>query len=264
MVAVARVDSNEPGIEDILASIAVNDHLNEILGAIVSRAAHFQGRNIGALTLLTPGRDELEIINVLGTEAPIGGKRLPVRSSLNGLAITSASTIKVPDFLNDPRPTVHGLAARARVRSVLIVPLRGAEGPFGTLIAATREIREWTTRDESFLAALAHCASIAIQQSQVRGMLGALTLPTAKRAGDSKSDNSRRHPRPTPNDIASQFTPRERQIIDCLMTGTSCKEIASSLGISSRTVEHHIERLKLQFKVSTLHGLVARLAQAQM
>jgi DNA-binding CsgD family transcriptional regulator len=54
---------------------------------------------------------------------------------------------------------------------------------------------------------------------------------------------------------------RESQVSECLANDLSCKEIASLLGMSTRTVEHYVERLKLKAGASTLHGLVAFLVR---
>ncbi len=47
--------------------------------------------------------------------------------------------------------------------------------------------------------------------------------------------------------MAVVSVPRERDIIKLGASGKTFKEIASSLGISGRTVEHYLERLKLRF-----------------
>ncbi len=44
----------------------------------------------------------------------------------------------------------------------------------------------------------------------------------------------------------SQFTEREKQVLTLLIRGKTAKEIGNRLGISRRTVEHHIESLKFK------------------
>jgi DNA-binding CsgD family transcriptional regulator len=48
---------------------------------------------------------------------------------------------------------------------------------------------------------------------------------------------------------------REREVAYLLIRDLSCKQIAAQLNMSSRTVEHHLERMKVRSGVSTLHGL---------
>jgi DNA-binding NarL/FixJ family response regulator len=61
----------------------------------------------------------------------------------------------------------------------------------------------------------------------------------------------------TGTDPASQLTPRQREILQLLAEGRSAKEIAGTLGISSRTVEFHkyhmMESLHLHSSADLIH-----------
>jgi DNA-binding CsgD family transcriptional regulator len=52
---------------------------------------------------------------------------------------------------------------------------------------------------------------------------------------------------------------REWEIGELLSEDYTCKEIAEKMGLSRRTVEHYIERLKLRLGSSTIHGLISSL-----
>jgi two-component system response regulator FixJ len=54
----------------------------------------------------------------------------------------------------------------------------------------------------------------------------------------------------------SHLTPREREVLNLLVSGLQNKQIASELGISSRTVEVHRARLKHKLGVRTVTELV--------
>ncbi|MGE5386930.1 MAG: LuxR C-terminal-related transcriptional regulator [Betaproteobacteria bacterium] len=59
--------------------------------------------------------------------------------------------------------------------------------------------------------------------------------------------------------ITVQFTAREREVAQLLVTGKTSKQIARLLGISHRTVEAHRARLMRRLNVSTPGEMIARL-----
>jgi DNA-binding NarL/FixJ family response regulator len=68
----------------------------------------------------------------------------------------------------------------------------------------------------------------------------------------------------TSNGRQSLLSRREIQIGRFLANDLKYKEIASKLNLSIRTVEHHVERLKLRTGVSTLQGLIAFLLRTKL
>ena len=62
-------------------------------------------------------------------------------------------------------------------------------------------------------------------------------------------------------DARSQLSRRERQIVGLLIGGRSVKESAAVLGLSPRTVEGYLERLKQRFRVPRLLALVVHLVK---
>lgn len=64
------------------------------------------------------------------------------------------------------------------------------------------------------------------------------------------------------DDGASEWgmvSPRQRSILHLLTEGRVAKEIALSLGISQRTVESHLEKLRKRFKAKTTVELIVKL-----
>ena len=59
--------------------------------------------------------------------------------------------------------------------------------------------------------------------------------------------------------VTAEFTPREREIAQFLVTGKTSKEIARQLGISHRTIEAHRARLMKKLNASTPGEMIARL-----
>lgn len=60
-----------------------------------------------------------------------------------------------------------------------------------------------------------------------------------------------------------RLTPRERDILDHLLTGGTAREIAATLGISARTVEAHRAHIMEKFGVSRIPDLLRLLLQPQ-
>lgn len=59
-------------------------------------------------------------------------------------------------------------------------------------------------------------------------------------------------------------SPRQRAILHLLAEGRVAKEIASTLGISQRTVESHLEKLRKRFKAKTTVELIVKLQKDAM
>ncbi len=57
------------------------------------------------------------------------------------------------------------------------------------------------------------------------------------------------------NDMA--FSPRQKAVLDLVISGFEYKEIAAQIGISARTVESHMEQMRLKANARTTAQLVA-------
>jgi two-component system response regulator FixJ len=53
-----------------------------------------------------------------------------------------------------------------------------------------------------------------------------------------------------------KLSPREREVIQLLALSKGNKEIATALGISTRTIETYRARIMLKLRVQSLHELV--------
>ena len=56
--------------------------------------------------------------------------------------------------------------------------------------------------------------------------------------------------------LRARLTPREREVMDLVVTGRHNREVAEALGISTRTVEVHKARLMAKLGVDNVPGLV--------
>lgn len=70
-----------------------------------------------------------------------------------------------------------------------------------------------------------------------------------------------RHRRDGLQQTLARLTPRERDILDHLLTGGTAREIAATLGISARTVEAHRAHIMEKFGVSRIPDLLRLLLQ---
>jgi RNA polymerase sigma factor (sigma-70 family) len=61
-------------------------------------------------------------------------------------------------------------------------------------------------------------------------------------------------------DLLAQISPREREVLDLLLTGKSNKQIGFELGISQRTVEVHRARIMSKMNSESLAQIATRLA----
>jgi GAF domain-containing protein len=248
--------SNTDGIDKIIAAVATNRRIGTILSEVVRAAAKVCAADIAGITLLTDNRDELEVACIHGSAAAARGKRLPLVGSLSGLAVTTSRPIRSLDVLADPRPFAEWVARCTSMRAMLIVPLRNQEYPLGTLMVTRKTPGTWLRTQEEALVQLADLVSIAVQSLQLRELLRRSTwsaiasdLPAKPKAvvelrAESSGANLRKH------------TAREREIINLLIVGQTYKEVAATIGISARTVEHYVDRLKHRHRVTTIHGLV--------
>jgi DNA-binding NarL/FixJ family response regulator len=66
---------------------------------------------------------------------------------------------------------------------------------------------------------------------------------------------------PRPPEI--RLTPREREVIDLLIAGRANREIASTLGVETKTVKSHVGRLLQKFSVPNRVALTVRALEMQ-
>lgn len=173
----------------ITAAIAVGAALDLLLARITRAAVRLCRSDVAMITLLTDGGDELELVSVFGTRAPVLGIRLPVAESLNGLVVTSGRSVRSTDVLYDPRPAVRAVRQMSGARGVLAVPFRNCAWPFGTLGVAKRVPWRFTDRNEASLRQLADGASIAIEHARLRERLQGAVSRSVEQGGLPKDQD---------------------------------------------------------------------------
>jgi DNA-binding CsgD family transcriptional regulator len=228
-------------VEDAVDRASVPGRRDDIVGGIARDAARLCQTRLAGISLLARRRNQLDVRGTFGPGGRVGERRLSLAHSLNGQVILSGRSFRSADVSRDERSEVREIGRRYHVRSVLIAPLGDRRGPWGTLAIARRTTWEFSERDQSVLEEFARRASTLLEDDEMVG----------RRAMNAASAGSA---------SAVHLTPRERDIIALLAADHSCGEVASALELSSHTVRHYVERLKLRFRRSTLHGLVSLLA----
>ncbi len=235
----SEMDSHDEIILDALVSISEGRRLKTTLSTIVHGAVRLRDADMSAIGLVTETGGSLEIVSAWGGGGHLKGRRLSLPQSLSRMAIRTNQIVRRTIRGRNGNADIPESAMTQQARRLVVVPLVGSGRPIGTMILAKREPWRFTVSLQRHLRQLACAAGIAVDRERLRRPLR------------MKSNRATFH-----------LGPRERDIARLLLLGRSCREVASILGLSRRTVEHHVEHLKLRMEASTLHGLVARLVRA--
>jgi hypothetical protein len=234
-------------LREAVADVAAMRRPEEVPARVVRHAAQLCGAPLAAMTMRAPGRDELGLVSVFGTGGRIVEGPLPVRGSLNGDVVTSGRSFRSVDVWRDAKASTGDIARRNRVRGLLIVPLPARGAVMGTIAVAKRARWQLSSRDEAMLAEFARNVRVPVGDISTRVAARCLN-PSELTARTSWSHQP-------PRGTRRHVTAREHDILRLLLADHTCRQIASALGLSQRTVEHYLERLKLRFGKATLHGL---------
>jgi RNA polymerase sigma factor (sigma-70 family) len=136
-------------------------------------------------------------------------------------------------------PGMSGVELQSRLRS------RGSAIPF-VIITAHGDVPAART---AFRAQAVDFIEKPFDDAQLRGAIEtAFALETERLASaELRSDDAAR---------LARLTPREREVLEHAVNGLHAKEIASSLGISPRTVEVHKMRIMEKLEVRNIAELV--------
>lgn len=110
---------------------------------------------------------------------------------------------------------------------------------------------------------IAGCVDLSMNRKARLGDKLPLVTMLAAQIGELLGELNRRD---GPERDAGDWTfisPRQRAIVNLLIAGHVAKEIASDLGISQRTVESHLEKLRKRFHAKTTVEMVAKLQKAR-
>jgi DNA-binding NarL/FixJ family response regulator len=168
----------------------------------------------------------------------------------DGRALIEAARTLRPDVVvaDVTMPELNGIDALVQLRQA------GDEVPFVFLTMhrnATFARRALEAGASGFV--LKHSASVELIAA-IRAALAGKTYLTPQIAGEVL--DAMRHGPAQAGDPVVALSPRQREILQLLAEGRSAKEIASSLSISTRTVEFHKYQLMESLDIHTNAGLI--------
>ena len=157
------------GLLDAVIAISGDLELSEVLGRIVEAACALVGSRYGALGVLSPHGDELAafITRGLSEEERRAIGHLPRGRGVLGLLIREPRAQRLRDVAAHP-DSVGFPPNHPPMKSFLGVPIRLRDRVFGNLYLADKEqAEEFSSEDESLIAALAAAAGVAIENAQL-------------------------------------------------------------------------------------------------
>ena len=158
-------------LSDVVRAVGESLQEDRVMPLILRHATALL-RTDGATLSLLRG-DTLEITAGVGVGNAMVGSRVPLRGSLSGRAVLSASSIIRDDVANDPENLLPG-AARALVRNTIVVPLLSAQGPVGALSVFNRAA-PFTDEDAELLQRLADQVAVAVVNARLFAEVAAAT-----------------------------------------------------------------------------------------
>ncbi len=167
--AQTRTRSETRFLRRITAALSSNLDPRAVLDMVTLAAAKLT-RARGAVVLLqSRDRTEFEVASVshYGQTFDLIGQRFPAAGSLSELVVKTGRAARSRDAKVDTRPMIRSLQENVRVRGLLVVPLRGADGTIGTLAVSSSRARLFSDHDRRILMQLGNHASIAIQNARL-------------------------------------------------------------------------------------------------
>jgi DNA-binding CsgD family transcriptional regulator len=227
---------------------------------------------MGVLAVAVEKGQKTLVVSTLGTPVSLVGDLLPVVRSVRGSITEPVRTV---DASTEKRRAVRSLAEKIKARGLMIMPLRHGDAVLGILCVARPT--PWLCTKEATLRRLAGFAAIAIDHARLQAdvqpdaappAVAAITpAPAGKNGAAAAEASAKREPAPErmkPGGPRVRLSPREQQILALLVEGNTYKEVASVLGISPRTVEHYVERLKIRFDKPRVPALTGYLASRKL
>ena len=150
--------------------------VTQLLDSVTGHARNLLETDVAAVMLL--GHDEtLSIASDVGTISvnETGGKRRLGDHHLQQLALDSMEPVVVLDATADERLRSEvSFVGDERLVSVICLPLRGKQGPLGTLTVGHRRKTWFDQRAVELLEAIANYAAVAIETSRLQQQLESL------------------------------------------------------------------------------------------
>ncbi|MBV9326388.1 MAG: GAF domain-containing sensor histidine kinase [Chloroflexi bacterium] len=157
------------GIRDVLASVNSNRSLDEVLDLVLKQASDLLGCDAGSVLLLDDAaeQDQPVLLTVRVSQAQdtdVFPTRLPVGSTVTGMAVTRGHPVAVDDVLEAPLAAPEFVR---RYRAVLAAPLRVRGSVEGAITLLYRQPRAFSTDDIELAQAFADQTALAIENGRL-------------------------------------------------------------------------------------------------
>jgi GAF domain-containing protein len=138
-----------------------------VLDRVVGAARDLLGTDMSTLLLLDEERAFLTVRAHAGID-PSVARRLstPVGQNLAGRVAATGQAMRSVDIACDERSTLGGVC-EGHIRSAMLVPLLRDQQVLGVLAVETRELRDFSEREQALLELLANHAAAAIETARL-------------------------------------------------------------------------------------------------
>jgi DNA-binding CsgD family transcriptional regulator len=254
----ARVLHPDKSFQRVLAATSSLSELPDALESAIRFSACFcKARATIAISSNDGGY--IEVLKCSQPALTIKRRRIKLQRDIASLLPSLASGSERTRACSETSPfVVFGATVGGGFLSLPIMsPLYERLSIRGTLTVAREVPCRFPAAAEALVAVLSSLCGIAIATWEASERYAvAKSFPGG---AQNMSQRTARLPGFEGPEHAFALSVRERQIASLLARDFTCKEIATRLGMSRRTVEHYVERLKLRSGASTLHGLIGLL-----
>jgi GAF domain-containing protein len=157
------------GMRDVLASVNSTRSLDEILDLVLAQASELLGCDASIVLLLDDTDEQPSLLTVRASRAlepELILSRLPVGSTITGMAVERGAPVAIPDVTQLESPDVSGRLGRL-YRAVLTTPLTVRGGVQGAITLLYRQPREFSVDDISLAQTFADQTALAIETARL-------------------------------------------------------------------------------------------------
>ena len=197
----ARTSELSQSVEELRAlgevSQAVNStvDLETVLNTIVGKAAQLSGTEAGTIYVFDDAAHEFHLRATYGMDdaiiAEIKDRHVRIGETAIGEAVEQRVPIQIPDIQDDPNSPVLDVIVRAGFRSLLIVPLLGADRTVGALVVRRKRPGEFPKHTVDLLQTFAAQSVLAIQNARLFESVQTRTRELAKSLEDLRTAQDR-------------------------------------------------------------------------
>ena len=145
--------------------------LGAVLATVLNRSVGLTGSDAGVIFRYSEGRRAFRFVEAVGWNAAlvtqVRDMRIEQNATLMGEAVTHRVPAQIPDLRERPSNVLRDVTVAAGYRSVLVVPLVGADRIFGALLLQRRRPGEFPEAAVRLMQTLAAQSVLAIQNARL-------------------------------------------------------------------------------------------------